>query len=364
MLRWITLAMVLTAAMAVSVLGQITIQTNGFLPSPGSMIDYQNDNFMNQTFFDNLTAASGGPMTWDFSSRTYGTGYTVYSVALPSTPAIDSFPKADLSLLTVNGSDSSWEVCNSTSSLFERVGSISHVMSDQFVEKYFDIAPGWTFPLNYNDQWTAYRHWKDTSDADYSEAFDTTYNTVDAWGTAKYGSKSVPCLRVVSDERLTVNTYNTSGVLLGGNTTQVTTVSFVTTNFTTLVTATKVTSPLGNSYNGTASGDFVAMPTAVHERNDGLRPDQFDLSQNYPNPFNPTTEIRFSTPQAAHVSLAVYNVVGQKVKEILDGDMPAGSYAVDWDGTNSDGEPVASGIYFYRMNADKFSETKEMLLLK
>jgi len=93
-------------------------------------------------------------------------------------------------------------------------------------------------------------------------------------------------------------------------------------------------------------------------------PTEFGLDQNYPNPFNPTTDIKFALPAGSHVQLAVYNVLGQNVRNLVDQDMPAGNHKVTWDGRNSDGQQVSSGIYFYRISADNFSATKKMMMLK
>jgi hypothetical protein len=94
------------------------------------------------------------------------------------------------------------------------------------------------------------------------------------------------------------------------------------------------------------------------------RPTEFSLSQNYPNPFNPTTNIKFELPKTAHVRLDVFNIVGQKVKTLVDQNMNAGKYVADWDGKDEKGNSVSSGIYFYRMDAGDFSDIKKMLLVK
>ena len=88
-------------------------------------------------------------------------------------------------------------------------------------------------------------------------------------------------------------------------------------------------------------------------------PDVFALNQNYPNPFNPSTEISFGLPVASHVDLTIYNVLGQKVETLVDREMEAGSHTVTW---NAD--KVSSGVYFYRITAKDFTETKKMLMLK
>jgi len=93
-------------------------------------------------------------------------------------------------------------------------------------------------------------------------------------------------------------------------------------------------------------------------------PTSYALSQNYPNPFNPSTEIKFDIPVRSHVTLTVYNVLGQKVTTLVDKEMPPGSYVADWNSTSDNGTEVTSGVYFYKLEADDFIQTKKMLLLK
>jgi len=93
-------------------------------------------------------------------------------------------------------------------------------------------------------------------------------------------------------------------------------------------------------------------------------PTSYALSQNYPNPFNPSTKIMFDIPTRSHVTLTVYNVLGQKVTTLVDKEMPPGSYVADWNSTSDNGKEVTSGVYFYKLEADDFIQTKKMLLLK
>jgi hypothetical protein len=93
-------------------------------------------------------------------------------------------------------------------------------------------------------------------------------------------------------------------------------------------------------------------------------PDRVSLGSNYPNPFNPETDILFSLPERTQVSLVIYNILGEKVRILVTGDMDAGIHTIHWDGTDEDGNKVASGIYFYRLKADDFAETKKMILMK
>jgi len=104
--------------------------------------------------------------------------------------------------------------------------------------------------------------------------------------------------------------------------------------------------------------------TAVQDLG-GSAPKEYRLEQNYPNPFNPSTRLSFAIPKAAAVDLAVYDVHGQVIRNlILHQDYAPGTYAVQWDGTNNAGGKVASGVYFCRLQAGEFSATKKMAMIK
>ncbi len=93
-------------------------------------------------------------------------------------------------------------------------------------------------------------------------------------------------------------------------------------------------------------------------------PEEYFLKQNYPNPFNPRTQISFEIPIGSHATITVYNILGQKVTTLVDKEMSAGRYVVGWDGVSNSGTQVASGVYFYKLEAGDFTQTKKMLLLK
>ncbi len=93
-------------------------------------------------------------------------------------------------------------------------------------------------------------------------------------------------------------------------------------------------------------------------------PTKFSLNANYPNPFNANTTISYALPKDAQTQLAVYNIRGQKVKTLVDQYQTAGVYSITWDGKDESGKTVASGIYFYRLRADKLVLTNRMTLLK
>jgi hypothetical protein len=103
--------------------------------------------------------------------------------------------------------------------------------------------------------------------------------------------------------------------------------------------------------------DYYQVSTAVSAERE--RPSGFALNQNYPNPFNPATTISFQIPNAARVKLTVFNVLGQQVATLVDNQMNAGMHAVSFDASR-----LASGMYFYRIEAGSFAATKKMMLVK
>ncbi|MGB2696785.1 MAG: T9SS type A sorting domain-containing protein [Candidatus Zixiibacteriota bacterium] len=93
-------------------------------------------------------------------------------------------------------------------------------------------------------------------------------------------------------------------------------------------------------------------------------PASFSLRQNYPNPFNLSTEIEYSLPKDAHVRLVIYNVLGQKVRTLVNEYKSVGTYTIAWDGSNDNGSVTSSGIYFYKLVAGEYTQTKKMVMLK
>lgn len=97
-------------------------------------------------------------------------------------------------------------------------------------------------------------------------------------------------------------------------------------------------------------------PNAVNDNENN--PNKFQLSQNYPNPFNPSTKIRFSIPEESQVSIKIFNALGQEVSTILNNVVKSGTHTVNFDATE-----LTSGVYFYKISAGSFTDTKKMLLI-
>ena len=99
-------------------------------------------------------------------------------------------------------------------------------------------------------------------------------------------------------------------------------------------------------------------------------PKGYTLSQNYPNPFNPSTRITYSIPEPSNIRVSVFNLLGQEITVLVDGEVEAGERAVLWDSANRDGRPAAGGVYFYRVYAQSLTSAKnfqsfgKMILMK
>ncbi|NUM79905.1 T9SS type A sorting domain-containing protein, partial [bacterium] len=110
-------------------------------------------------------------------------------------------------------------------------------------------------------------------------------------------------------------------------------------------------------------GKFKIMNNP-HYSGSNIVPNNYTLKANYPNPFNPTTTIAYDLPSDGRITITIYNPLGQVVKQLVDGFHHGGSYTVQWNGLNDAGQQVASGVYFYRLQAGQVVKTNKMLLLK
>lgn len=115
-----------------------------------------------------------------------------------------------------------------------------------------------------------------------------------------------------------------------------------------------------------AIGDVLLEPitTEIEEIESSELPKQFELHQNYPNPFNPETRIEFSIPSRSFVTIEVFNVLGTRVRLLINEQLSAGEKAVTWDSKDEKGQSVSSGIYIYRIIAEEFVQSKKMVLIK
>jgi len=111
---------------------------------------------------------------------------------------------------------------------------------------------------------------------------------------------------------------------------------------------------------------LIGTKDYAEEHSDGipLIPFEYSLQQNYPNPFNPETTIRYQLKQRGAVALEIYNMLGQKVRTLVNAEQNTGEHFVKWDGLNHAGRSVASGVYVYRLIAGEFRASRKLLLIR
>ena len=123
---------------------------------------------------------------------------------------------------------------------------------------------------------------------------------------------------------------------------------------------------VGNGENGTNMGALGIGCEAIDLNLSEIYqiPSNYALHQNYPNPFNPTTQIRYDLPEDQFVSVTIYNIMGHKIRTLINLNQSASYHSIKWDAKNDMGEGVSAGMYIYVIQAGDFKATKKMLLLK
>jgi len=110
---------------------------------------------------------------------------------------------------------------------------------------------------------------------------------------------------------------------------------------------------------------FASSTETVSIEHDAFNvPQYFHLETNYPNPFNPSTKIVYGVPRVSQVRLSIINSVGQEITVLVDRELAPGTYQATWDASNTSGESLPSGIYFYHLSSSEYSETRKMVFLK
>ena len=111
-----------------------------------------------------------------------------------------------------------------------------------------------------------------------------------------------------------------------------------------------------------------AIVTSVEDNVSGsennTKPDRYRLRQNYPNPFNPSTTITYDIPRASRIRVEIFDSLGRRLRILIDSDVAAGSYSAVWDGRDSNGGMVATGLYFYQLVTPLYTHTRKMVFIK
>lgn len=308
-----------------------------------------------------LNIGSTGQTSWDFSGLSSDLAFTLTSVNPSSTPFENHFPLATVSFFdtaTIQGYQLQAWVYFGVNNALLNYGTASQGSVSGFtitsISHNNPASKNLVLPLTMGTNWSeTYVRTDTTTISPLPPTVSVTNvhneNAVDAYGTMTLpGGVTVPALRVRTDTRESGIFYlrTISYLFLTQNGTQVS------------VSAADTTSPNNGVIPVTGISFINAGVTDVRQANNTI-PDNFKLEQNYPNPFNPTTKINYSIPSSQKVVLKVYDELGREVTTLVNNEQPAGNYSADFYASG-----LASGIYFYRLQAGSFVEMKKMILLK
>jgi hypothetical protein len=312
--------------------------------------------------------SAGANQTWDFGSVSIEPTVVTWEFLSPGgTPFESDFPQSNFVWKMTFPQQMGFTFYNYsevTSSRFSTLGSGIVTPDTSFKQSDADdIAP---LPLTFGDSWTSTEVDSFGDPQTFGQiSTTTTANTVDAWGTVLLPIGNFDCLRIRGDNTEISQTF------IGGQETSrdtTNTIEYIWISKNNFVVVLAESQEGDTNPNFTDASSFFrlsATPTDVKDQADNTRiPSNFVLFDNYPNPFNPETMIKYQLSQNAHVELAIFNLLGQKVRVLVDGAHTTGSYEVRWDGTDDFGNQVSSGIYVYRLKAAGFTDSKKMVLLQ
>ena len=347
-MKKITFTILILAIAIANTFAQITI-TPTYNPAVGDRFVYRAVDTTNVQ-----PGGSGANQTWNFSSINAANDSTVLTYVLPSgTPYASSYPTANVT--QYQAAASAYTYYQTSSSQILNLGTA--LPSSTVVNS--NPQTVMQYPFTYNTNFT------DNFQAQFASSGGTVYRrgTITVTGDA-YGTITLPtgtfnnALRVKQLQTI-VDSMVVSGFGLVTTTTLTTYSWFSGANKFPLF---QITNTSVVSIGGTTYGKIVTLtknqPVGISQISTEV-PSEFSLKQNYPNPFNPATKISFAVPKTGIVTLAVYDNLGREVKNLVNGELSAGTYVADFDGTG-----LTSGVYYYRLSSGNYSDTKRMTIVK
>ena len=364
---YINLIGLLLVALVAGSFAQITITSNEYPITFGEEVNIVEVTAQTGAGIPVNVGNTGGPQNWVFTETLYPGGEPFYHKVIDpaGTPFSNSFPGAnhawyafEVDTTTGDTSEIYLYYNRATSSLFW-LGNGAQGMGFSSVSVNTPPEVLFPFPATVGSSWS--NNFSSTNDIGGGVIFfDTTSNqlTIDAWGDITAPLGTFPCLRIREDAEEISETYF-GGVLFSSDTIRFIAYSWVTENIGLLA---NVESRKGETNPNFTAADNVNFrtnsPTAIGDKKSPLT-SKFSLAQNYPNPFNPETTIRFAIAKSGFTTLSVYNVTGQEVARLVQGNLSAGTHQVQFNGRN-----LSSGIYYYRLQSGALVQTRKMLITK
>jgi hypothetical protein len=311
--------------------------------------------------------SAGANQTWDFRNVTFEPLIGRVEFLDPAQTAFaGEFPEANLAQKINMADEQEIDILNYyqiESQLFIHSGlagyNSENPLDSSYVQVFDDTVA--TLPMMYQNTWT-------TVSADTFGLFpvtasitiDTTVHTIDAWGTVRLPMGDFQCLRLRNDVKSETYTVFNGVKFPLGTETSIDYVWIAKDHFQVAGVESMDGETDPNFSQASYFQRLTTVQTAVSDRNpDNQMPTGFHLLQNYPNPFNSATKITFSVPDAARVTIQVYDLNGRLVATLIDDVMPAGMHSQIFETDN-----LASGTYVYKMRAGDFTESRKMQYLK
>ena len=344
-----------------AVQAQITITSNEFPAIGQSFIYYEVADPGTGIPFS--PGPAGSSQTWTFDPAQFPNGETNQQeyVDASTTPFAASFPTSNYAFKNTDGDTNLYVYGTLSTGGFEINGLALDAPDTTFVNPYEDAEELLVFPLSMNTSWTlASIDTIDVAPGFYIVIQRDANNMVDAWGTVILPGGSFPALRIRSDVTTVTTTYF-NGIPISSNTSTSIDYSWVGENVGLLAFANSMTGETNPNFTVASAVTFQTTTVGVAQ-DDHPQLTSFELYAAYPNPFNPETTVRFQVPKTAQVDVTVYSILGQPVKRLAAGQYAPGEYSIKWDGTNSAGVSVGSGIYLISMRAGDFHKVQKVVL--
>jgi hypothetical protein len=307
----------------------------------------------------NVGTVSGSSQSWTIPSISWTQTLNVQNVSPASTPYTSDFPSANYAQYStgeVQGYPASfYQYFRLEDNALYTLGNVINVKTSEIDTSLIQYHEELVFPLplTYGTVIPVSRDSTEIMPGFYNIV--TVTQTVDAFGSVTFPFGTYDALRIKNVDETKV--YFNGSVINQYGSTYFTWVAKNGGTFEADLDTALVTS--GNVTVYSANMTQFNATTSVEEKGNNITPTEFMLSQNYPNPFNPSTTIQYSIPKVSNVVVKVYDVLGNEVATLVDEYKEAGRYEVNFDASK-----LSSGIYFYKLQAGNFVETKKMILMK
>lgn len=346
--------------------GQITVTHTDLQQPVGTMLVYNGNTNLPEANYLAMDNSPASDYTWDVTNWTMLPigGSTMVNPA--TAPYSASFPTANQCFHTGNGTTGSWSYSRLDQNGWSNLGwALVQPPQADMINIFTDASLDWKLPLSNGLAWVSVMSYTLEFDSTSStRVVDTTWYTVNGWGTLKRGNKTESVLRTKGVSK-NVSVLTSNNIEFPPQTTNREAIHFISKNPKAQFTLSKSSSGGQTYYSASGSFEFFSGPTDVKEELvSEVVPADFEVAQNTPNPFNPATAITYSVANTADVQFDIINILGERVISQQLGTKAPGTYQLTWDGRSRSGDIVPSGIYFYRLTAGDKAITRKMILMK